>query len=56
MICGRIIQRDDSEEKANYGDTAEKSEENVPDLKTLSWIVMADSDQQSSNLIFQLQL
>jgi hypothetical protein len=34
MIYGRIIQRDESEEKANYEDTVQKSEENVPKLKT----------------------
>ena len=34
MIYGRIIQRDESEEKANYEDTVQKSEENLPKLKT----------------------
>jgi hypothetical protein len=34
MIYGGIIQRDESEEKANYAETVQKSEENLPKLKT----------------------
>jgi len=34
MIYGGIIQRDNGEEKANCEDTVQKSEENLPKLKT----------------------
>jgi hypothetical protein len=34
MIYGGIIQRSESEEKANYEGMTQKSEENLPELKT----------------------
>jgi hypothetical protein len=52
----RIIHRDESEEKANYEDTVQKSEENLPKLKNLGSIVMAESVRQSGTLISQLRL
>ena len=48
MIYGGIIQRDKSEEKANYQDSVQKSEENLPKLKTTGRIVMVESIQQST--------
>ena len=51
MIYGRIIQRAESEEKANYEDTVQKSEENLPNLKTQA-IVMAESARQSPDSNF----
>jgi hypothetical protein len=47
MIYGGIIQRDKSEEKANYQDSVQKSEENLPKLKTTGRIVTVESIQQS---------
>jgi hypothetical protein len=43
MIYGGIIQRDKSEEKANYKDTVQKSEENLPILKTQTSIATVES-------------
>ena len=56
MIYGGIIQRDRSEEKANYKDTVQKSEENLPKLKILTSIEIAETAGESWNLISQLQL
>jgi hypothetical protein len=53
MIYGGIIQRERSEEKANYKDTVQKSEENLPKLKILTSIETAG---EPWNLISQLQL